>query len=81
MLTALILIALAIYLLPTIVGALLRVRGLFVIFLVNVFLGWTIAGWVVALMWVFQRTGIADGDVRRVEPKDRRYFEPHSRGA
>lgn len=68
MLTALIILIAAIYLMPTIIGALLGVRGLGVILLVNVFLGWTIAGWVVALMWVFQRTGIADGDVRPEDP-------------
>lgn len=75
MLTFLIILAVAIYLLPTIVGALLGVRGLLVILLVNVFLGWTIAGWAVAAMWVLQRSGLIgarDRDERDIRYDDRR---------
>ena len=75
MLTVLLLIALAAYMLPTIVGAFLGVPRLGVIFLVNLFLGWTIAGWAVALMWVLQRTGVIDRPVM-LRDRDPRYLPP-----
>lgn len=43
------LIALLLYLLPTIVGLLRNHQQAAVIFIVNLFLGWTFIGWVVAL--------------------------------
>jgi len=82
-LTALILIALAIYFIPTILGAWLRVPGLLVIFLVNLFLGWTIAGWAVALSWVLHRTGIIqrrDERERLNYVRDADYFPRPPRG-
>ena len=77
MLTVLLLIAFAVYMLPTIVGAFLGVPRLGIIFLVNLFLGWTIAGWAVALMWVLQRTGLIDRPVllRDREPS---YLRPYA---
>ena len=77
MLTVLLLIAFAAYMLPTIIGAFLGVQRLGIIFLVNLFLGWTIAGWAVALMWVLQRTGLIDRPVllREREP---RYLPPYA---
>jgi len=42
-------IVLAIYFLPTIVGRDKRNAG--AIFVLNLFLGWTLIGWVIALVW------------------------------
>ncbi len=41
----------AIHFLPTIVAALRNSRNVVGIFLVNLFLGWTVIGWIVALIW------------------------------
>lgn len=43
----------AIHFLPTIVAALRRSRHTVAIFLINLFLGWTVIGWVIALAWAF----------------------------
>lgn len=42
---------LALYFLPTIIGAARHKTNLVGIFLVNFFLGWSIIGWVIALVW------------------------------
>ena len=39
------------YFLPTIIGIARSKRDLLSIFLLNLFLGWTLIGWVVALVW------------------------------
>jgi hypothetical protein len=41
----------AIHFLPTIVALLRHSRHTGAIFLINLFLGWTVIGWVVALVW------------------------------
>lgn len=41
----------ALYFLPTIIGAARHKTNLVGIFLVNFFLGWSIIGWVIALVW------------------------------
>lgn len=41
----------ALYFLPTIIGASRHKTNLVGIFLVNFFLGWSIIGWVIALVW------------------------------
>jgi hypothetical protein len=41
----------AIYLLPTIVSVIRKHRNMTAIFILNVLLGWTFFGWVVALIW------------------------------
>jgi hypothetical protein len=41
----------AIHFLPTIIAALRHGRSVVGIFLLNLFLGWTVIGWVVALIW------------------------------
>jgi hypothetical protein len=41
----------AIHFLPTIIAALRHSRNVVPIFLVNLFLGWTIIGWIAALIW------------------------------
>lgn len=46
----LIVIALAVYLIPTIVAA-SRGRAVGPVFILNIFLGWTLLGWVGALVW------------------------------
>lgn len=40
-----------VYFIPTVIGALRQVKGLVGILLVNIFLGWTVIGWIVALVW------------------------------
>ena len=42
---------LALHFLPTIVAAIRRAQNVGWIFVVNLFLGWTIIGWIVALIW------------------------------
>ena len=41
----------ALYFLPTIIGAARHKSNLVGIFLVNLFLGWSVIGWVIALVW------------------------------
>ncbi len=41
----------ALYFLPTIIGASRHKTNLVGIFLVNFFLGWSVIGWIVALVW------------------------------
>ena len=43
--------ALVLYFLPTVIGSGRRHQNMTPILLVNLFLGWTIAGWFVALVW------------------------------
>lgn len=40
-----------IYFLPTIVALVRHKRNTLSIFLLNLFLGWTLAGWIIALVW------------------------------
>lgn len=41
----------AVHFLPTIIAALRNSRHLVAIFLLNLFLSWTVIGWIVALIW------------------------------
>jgi hypothetical protein len=41
----------AVHFLPTIIAALRHSRNVVGIFLLNLFLGWTVIGWVVAMIW------------------------------
>jgi hypothetical protein len=45
------LLGVAMYFLPTIIGAARRATGLVGIILLNIFAGWTGIGWVAALVW------------------------------
>ena len=45
------LLLLALYFLPTIIAAVRKKRNLSAILLVNLLLGWSIIGWIVALVW------------------------------
>lgn len=40
-----------IYFLPTLVALLRHKRNTLSIFLLNLFLGWTLVGWIIALVW------------------------------
>ena len=42
---------LALYFLPTVVAALRRKKNIAPILIVNLFLGWSVIGWVVSLVW------------------------------
>jgi hypothetical protein len=44
----------AIHFLPTIIAALRQSRSVVGIFLLNLFLGWTVIGWIVALVWALR---------------------------
>ncbi|MFC1916194.1 superinfection immunity protein [Chloroflexota bacterium] len=46
-----IVIGAALYFLPTIIGAVRHKRNLAAIFLLNLLLGWTVIGWIIALIW------------------------------
>lgn len=52
----LVLVAGSLYLLPTIIAMNRRHRNALAIFVLDVFLGWTFIGWVVALVWSFTTT-------------------------
>ncbi len=43
--------SLAVYFLPTIIAVVRKKRNALAIFLLNLFLGWTFIGWVVAIVW------------------------------
>lgn len=44
----------AIHFLPTIIAGIRQSRNVVGIFLLNLFLGWTVIGWVVALVWALR---------------------------
>ena len=44
----------AIHFLPTIIAAIRHSRNVGGIFLLNLCLGWTVIGWVIALVWAFR---------------------------
>ena len=44
-------VTVALYFLPTVIAVVRHHRNLVAIILVNVFLGWTGVGWLVALIW------------------------------
>jgi len=51
LLTALVLVSLAIYFVPTIIAYVRDHHSVLAIFVANFFLGWTFLGWVGALVW------------------------------
>ena len=65
----LILIALS-YFVPWVIGWCRGACNLFLLFLVNLFLGWTLVGWVFAMAWaIFGKTRI-DRDLAREQLQD-----------
>lgn len=51
-----IMILLGLYMLPFIIGAIRKVKGITLLFCIDFFLGWTIVGWIIALVWaIFER--------------------------
>ena len=54
------LLGLALYLFPSFVALLTRKRNALAILVLNFFLGWTVVGWVGALVWAF----VADSPAR-----------------
>jgi hypothetical protein len=57
MMTALILIALGLYWLPSIIGYYRHSPDIFTVVVTNALLGWTIVGWLVALFMVTRSAG------------------------
>ncbi len=55
-----------IHFLPTFVAGSRRVQSFWWIFLINFFFGWTLIGWVVALVWAIN--GVPRYDSRYVPP-------------
>jgi len=42
------------YFLPSIIALMRSKQDIFAIFLLNLFLGWSVVGWIVALVWAFK---------------------------
>jgi Superinfection immunity protein len=55
----LVILAFAFYWLPSIIAAVRKVRGIGQVIVVNLFLGWTAIGWVVALVMAFRHVPAA----------------------
>jgi hypothetical protein len=51
------LVALGLYFLPTVIAAVKKSRQTTAIFALNLLLGWTLLGWVAALVWSLINTG------------------------
>jgi hypothetical protein len=49
-------LAFIIHFLPSFVAGTRHVQNFWWIFLINFFLGWTLIGWVIALVWAFRDT-------------------------
>jgi hypothetical protein len=62
------LVAIFIYFLPTTAAISQRHPNFQSIFIINLFFGWTIAGWVVALFWVLRRPPKVEGPNLRMTP-------------
>lgn len=61
-----VILAIAAYFLPSIIGWNRGVVGSFPLFLINLLLGWTVIGWLVTLAWsVIGRTKAEDEFYRR----------------
>src|SRR5215471_701511 len=60
--------ALALYLLPVLVGAARHVPDLAAVAVINIFLGWTLAGWVIALALALRSVRPAVPLVQVVQP-------------
>lgn len=47
----LIILAIVLYFLPTLIAVLRKHKNKLAVFLLNLLLGWTVLGWIVALIW------------------------------
>jgi hypothetical protein len=54
----LLLLAVALYLLPSIVANMRRQPQFLAILCLNIFLGWTVLGWIGALIWALTRSSV-----------------------
>ena len=61
----LLLIAFCVYFLPTLIAFLRGHKNALAIAALNIFLGWTLLGWVVALVWSLLASPTITADVRR----------------
>ena len=68
---AILALALAWYLLPTLVAVIRKHHNAMAIFLLNLFLGWSVIGWVVALVWSFTKPPPPQQVVVNVQPGPR----------
>ncbi|MGP0075216.1 MAG: superinfection immunity protein [Bryobacteraceae bacterium] len=58
----------ALYFLPTIIGATRQKTNLVGIFLVNFFLGWSVIGWIIALVWAVSTERVDQISYARTAP-------------
>jgi hypothetical protein len=65
-LIAMLIVAVLLYFLPTVVALIRGHLSALAIFLLNLFLGWTLIGWVIALIW--SCTGNTSANFYRLEP-------------
>ena len=56
-----ILFALVVFLLPTIIAVLRHKRNTTVILVLNLLGGWTVIGWIIALVWAFAPDRYSEG--------------------
>lgn len=57
------LLTVALYCLPTIIAVARKHRNRFAIGLVNIFLGWSVIGWFVALVWALTNPHHSEGSL------------------
>jgi hypothetical protein len=66
----------AVYLLPAIICCVRNHRNFVAIILIDVLLGWTVAGWIAALIWAFTSPGTDRVAVIQAEWADERVEIP-----
>jgi len=72
-LVVLVLLVVALYLLPSLIATSRHKRNAGAIFLLNLFLGWTVLGWVIALIWAaLHEERRAEAEKFTVSPEGRR---------
>jgi asparagine N-glycosylation enzyme membrane subunit Stt3 len=68
-----ILVLLGVYFLPFIIGAIRKVKGITLLFAINLLLGWTVIGWIITLVWaIFERKSSyleVEYKVRKKQPR------------
>jgi hypothetical protein len=76
--TAVVLLALFIYMLPSIVAKRRRHRQVKAILVVNIFLGWSFLGWVLSLAWAFTADVVEDDEIRITKGRREPRIEPRA---